>query len=91
MASASLGSEIDPDEPLYTMQAAVQITGLHEQTLRKYHNLGYIQAVRTMGNIRLFTPRGLERAKALAHLTMNRRGVTLDVADDLLEGRLRAD
>jgi MerR family transcriptional regulator/heat shock protein HspR len=81
--------QIDPNEPVYTMQVACQITGLHSQTLRKYHNQGYIQAVRTMGNIRLFTPASLERARQLADLTMRRPGITLEVAEELLEGRLK--
>jgi MerR family transcriptional regulator/heat shock protein HspR len=79
----------DPNEPLYTIAVASDLTGLHAQTLRKYDNLGYIQAVRTMGNIRLFTPASLVRAKQLADLTMRRKGLTLEIADELLEGRLK--
>jgi MerR family transcriptional regulator/heat shock protein HspR len=79
----------DPNEPVYTMQIASALTGLHPQTLRKYHNLGFIQAVRTTGDIRLFTPASLERAKQLAALTMSRKGLTLEIAEDLLEGRLK--
>jgi DNA-binding transcriptional MerR regulator len=42
-----------------------------------------------MGNIRLFTPASLERARQLADLTMRRPGITLEVAEELLEGRLK--
>lgn len=60
---------IPPDEPYYSIGAAARLVDLHPQTLRHYEALGLLVPQRTRGNIRLYSPRDIERLRKIARLT----------------------
>lgn len=60
---------IPPDQPHYVISAAARLVNLHPQTLRHYETLGLIVPQRSRGNIRLYSPRDIERLRKIARLT----------------------
>ncbi len=60
---------IPPDEPYYAIGTAARLVNLHPQTLRHYEALGLLVPQRTRGNIRLYSPRDIERLRKIARLT----------------------
>lgn len=60
---------IPPDEPYYSIGTAARLVNLHPQTLRHYEGLGLLVPKRSRGNIRLYSPRDIERLRKIARLT----------------------
>ncbi len=60
---------IPPDEPYYAISVAARLVDLHPQTLRHYEALGLVVPGRSQGNIRLYSPRDIERLRKITRLT----------------------
>jgi MerR family transcriptional regulator/heat shock protein HspR len=60
---------IPPDEPHYVISVAARLVNLHPQTLRHYETLGLVVPQRSQGNIRLYSPRDIERLRKITRLT----------------------
>jgi MerR family transcriptional regulator/heat shock protein HspR len=60
---------IPPDEPYYAIGVAARLVDLHPQTLRHYEALGLVVPQRSRGNIRLYSPRDVERLRKITRLT----------------------
>lgn len=58
-----------PDEPYYVISVAARLVNLHPQTLRHYEALGLVVPQRSRGNIRLYSPRDIERLRKITRLT----------------------
>ncbi len=71
----------EPD--LYLISVAAKLLGMHPQTLRKYERLGLVQPYRTIGSMRLYTRRELERLKLIKHL-VDELGINLAGVQRLL-------
>lgn len=56
------------DEPCYVISVAARIVELHPQTLRYYERVGLIRPHRSGGNRRLYSPRDIERLRAIIRL-----------------------
>lgn len=48
-------------QPCYVISVAARMVGVHAQTLRYYERLGLIGPARSSGNIRLYSPRDVQR------------------------------
>jgi MerR family transcriptional regulator/heat shock protein HspR len=62
---------IAPDEPYYVIGVAARLVDLHPQTLRNYESLGLVVPQRSQGNMRLYSPRDIERLRKIARLTQD--------------------
>jgi MerR family transcriptional regulator/heat shock protein HspR len=60
---------IPPDEPYYIISTAAQLVNLHPQTLRYYEARGLVVPQRSRGNLRLYSPRDIERLRKISRLT----------------------
>jgi MerR family transcriptional regulator/heat shock protein HspR len=60
---------IPPDEPYYVIGVAARLVNLHPQTLRHYETLGLVVPQRSRGNMRLYSPRDIERLTKITRLT----------------------
>ncbi len=69
MATRIRVETIPPDEPYYVISIAARLVNLHPQTLRHYEALGLVVPERSRGNIRLYSPRDIERLRKIARLT----------------------
>jgi len=88
----------EKSEPLYFISIAARMVGVHAQTLRYYERAGLVKPSRSLGRIRLYSPRDIERLKQVKSL-MEDLGVNLAGAEVILrlterigqlEARLRA-
>lgn len=68
---------------LYLISVAARLLGMHPQTLRKYERLGLVQPHRTMGSMRVYTRRELERLRFIKHL-VDELGINLAGVQRLL-------
>jgi MerR family transcriptional regulator/heat shock protein HspR len=72
---------IPPDEPYYVISVAARLVDLHPQTLRHYEARGLVVPQRSQGNVRLYSPRDIERLRKIARLTqelgVNLAGVSI--------------
>ena len=57
------------DRPRYMISFAVELVGMHPQTLRIYEQKGLVRPRRTPGNTRLYSERDLERLRLIQALT----------------------
>ena len=64
------------DEPCYVISVASRMVGVHAQTLRSYERLGLLEPARSRGNVRLFSPADVSRARWIKSL-MDDFGVNL--------------
>ncbi len=71
------------EEDLYLISEAARLLGMHPQTLRKYGRLGLVQPHRTMGSMRVYTRRELERLRLIKHL-VDELGINLAGVQRLL-------
>jgi MerR family transcriptional regulator/heat shock protein HspR len=69
MATRIRVETIPPDKPYYVISVAARLVNLHPQTLRHYETLGLVVPQRSRGNIRLYSPRDIERLRKIARLT----------------------
>ena len=70
-------------EPCYVISVAARMVGVHAQTLRYYEREGLIEPSRSRGNIRLFSPRDIERLRRIKML-MADLGINLAGAEVVL-------
>jgi MerR family transcriptional regulator/heat shock protein HspR len=59
----------DPNDPCYPISVAARLVSLHPQTLRHYEEEGLVVPRRSEGNIRLYSPRDVERLHKISRLT----------------------
>ena len=71
------------EEPLYYISVVARMVNLHPQTLRHYERLGLLQPTRTEGNVRLYSPRDVERVRKICRLS-DELGVNLAGVDIIL-------
>lgn len=57
------------DEPCYVISVAAKLVDLHPQTLRNYERIGLIKPHRSAGNVRLYSPRDIQRLRRICRLT----------------------
>jgi MerR family transcriptional regulator/heat shock protein HspR len=62
---------IPPDEPYYVIGVAARLVNLHPQTLRHYEALGLVVPKRSRGNMRLYSPRDIERLRKITRLSQD--------------------
>jgi len=60
---------VSRDEPCLTIGVVARLVNLHPQTIRNYEDLGLVMPHRTEGNIRLYSPREIERLHKINRLT----------------------
>ena len=66
----------DDSEPCYVISVVARMLGVHAQTLRYYERVGVIEPSRSMGRVRLYSNRDIERLRQVRTL-MNDLGVNL--------------
>ena len=71
------------DEPLYPISVVAKILNIHPQTLRQYEREGLIEPGRTMGKMRLYSQRDIDKIKMILRLTRE-LGVNLAGVDIIL-------
>ncbi|MFQ5826262.1 MAG: heat shock protein transcriptional repressor HspR [Dehalococcoidia bacterium] len=71
------------DEPCYVISVAARMVGVHAQTLRYYERAGVVDPSRSEGNIRLYSPRDVERLLHIKTL-MEDLGVNLAGAEVIM-------
>ncbi len=59
---------VPDDEPCYVISVAARMVGVHAQTLRYYERIGLVDPARSRGNIRLYSPMNVQRAKWIKSL-----------------------
>ena len=63
-------------EPCYVISVAARLVSVHPQTLRYYERLGLVEPTRSQGNLRMYSPRDIERLHYVKRL-INDLGVNL--------------
>lgn len=76
------------DQPCYVISVAARMVELHPQTLRYYERTDLIRPYRSKGNRRLYTPRDIERLRAITRL-VNDLGVNLAGVEVIFHMRRR--
>jgi len=66
----------DDSEPCYVISVVARMLGVHAQTLRYYERAGLIEPSRSLGRVRLYSNRDIERLRQVRTL-MNDLGVNL--------------
>ena len=56
------------DEPCYVISVASRMVGVHAQTLRYYERIGLVAPARSRGNIRMYSPLDVHRARWIKSL-----------------------
>jgi MerR family transcriptional regulator/heat shock protein HspR len=56
------------EQPCFVISVAARMVELHPQTLRYYERVGLLQPHRSAGNRRLYSPRDIERLRAISRL-----------------------
>ena len=77
----------NPNEPVYMISVAAQLTGLHPQTVRLYEKLGLVSPQRVNNKNRLYCQSDIERLLQIRRFTQE-MGVNLagvEIILDLLE------
>lgn len=77
----------DPNEPVYMISIAAQLTGLHPQTVRLYERLGLVSPCRVNNKNRLYSEADIARLLQIRRFTQE-MGVNLagvEVILDLLQ------
>jgi MerR family transcriptional regulator/heat shock protein HspR len=70
----------------YTIKAAADMCGMHEQSLRSYERRGLIAPQRSQGNIRLFSSDDIEQIRFIKRL-IDELGVNLAGVEVILHMR----
>jgi MerR family transcriptional regulator, heat shock protein HspR len=84
----------EPDQAVYVISVAAELSGLHPQTLRGYERLGLITPGRTVGGGRRYSHRDIELLRTIAELTAAGIGIEgvrrlLDLENQLTALRAR--
>ena len=74
----------DPEEPVYMISIASQLTGLHPQTVRLYERLGLILPKRVNNKNRLYSDLDIARLQQIRRFTQE-MGVNLDGVEIIFE------
>ena len=56
------------DDPCYVISVASRMVGVHAQTLRYYERIGLVAPARSRGNIRMYSPQDVRRARWIKSL-----------------------
>lgn len=78
------------DEPVYPISVVAKILNIHPQTLRQYEREGLIAPGRTMGKMRLYSQRDIDKIKMILRLTRE-LGVNLAGVDIILRLKDKLD
>ncbi len=65
----------DPDEPVFVISIAAQLTGMHPQTLRGYDRIGLVHPGRAVGGGRRYSMRDVETLRAIGELISSGIGI----------------
>src|SRR5690348_5468770 len=68
--------DLPEDEPCYVISIAARLVGMHQQSLRYYERAGLIEPKRTVGNIRMYSNRDIQRIRQAQRL-IDELGVNL--------------
>jgi len=60
---------MDEDAPVFPIQAAADLAGMHPQTLRQYDRLGLVSPRRTAGQSRRYSLRDIAQLREIARLS----------------------
>ncbi len=60
---------MDEDSPIFPIQAAADLSGMHPQTLRQYDRLGLVSPTRTAGQSRRYSLRDITRLREISRLS----------------------
>ncbi|MFN0146726.1 MAG: heat shock protein transcriptional repressor HspR [Dehalococcoidia bacterium] len=74
------GDELMDDEPIYVISIAARLVGMHQQSLRYYERAGLIEPRRTLGGIRMYSNRDIQRIRQAQRL-IDELGVNLAGVD----------
>ena len=75
--------EHDSEEPVYLISVVAKLLEIHPQTLRQYEREGLINPTRTMGGMRMYSMKDVERVKMIKRLTRH-MGVNLAGVDIII-------
>jgi|YelNatPaOPRAMG01_1025707.scaffolds.fasta_scaffold14739_1 MerR family transcriptional regulator/heat shock protein HspR len=73
-----------PDEPVYMISIAAQLTGLHPQTVRMYERLGLVTPSRVSNKNRLYSETDIQRLLQIRRFTQE-MGVNLAGVEIILD------
>ena len=76
------------NEPCYVISVASRMVGVHAQTLRTYERIGLLNPARSQGNIRMFSPADISRARWIKSL-MEDLGINLAGVEVLMRMQAR--
>lgn len=62
------GGRLGGDEPCYVISVAARMVGVHAQTLRYYERIGLVAPARSRGNIRMYSPEDVRKARWIKSL-----------------------
>lgn len=79
---------VGDDEPCYVISVASRMVGVHAQTLRTYERIGLLAPARSRGNIRMFSPADISRARWIKSL-MEDLGINLAGVEVLMRMQAR--
>jgi MerR family transcriptional regulator/heat shock protein HspR len=74
----------DPQEPVYMISIAAQLTGLHPQTVRLYERLGLVSPSRVNNKNRLYSETDIARLLQIRRFTQE-MGVNLAGVEIILD------
>ena len=74
----------DPQEPVYMISIAAQLTGLHPQTVRLYERLGLVSPSRVNNKNRLYSETDIARLMQIRRFTQE-MGVNLAGVEIILD------
>ncbi len=78
------------DEPVYLISVVANMLNIHPQTLRQYERDGLIKPARTVGKMRLYSQRDIDKMKMILRLTRD-MGINLAGVDVILRLKEQMD
>jgi MerR family transcriptional regulator/heat shock protein HspR len=84
----SYADGVNDYEPCYVISVASRMVGVHAQTLRTYERIGLLTPARSRGNIRMFSPADVSRARWIKSL-MEDLGINLAGVEVLMRMQAR--
>ena len=78
-----MNGEMDAATPIFAIQQAADLAGMHPQTLRQYDRLGLVSPGRTAGQSRRYSLRDIARLREVARLSAE--GLNLEGIRRILE------
>ena len=74
---------MNPDDPIFAIAVAAELSNMHPQTLRQYDRLGLVSPKRTSGKSRRYSMRDVVQLREVAKLGVE--GVSLEGIRRILE------